>query len=107
MQTRIDTWREFSTSSDGGPSLGIAGTVLALVTFIALLHPHPLVLPLLSVILTVSGFVFAGIVAWRNRGSALPVLDKLHLPALIIFFGFAAAMLGDVDPAIQSIQKAR
>ena len=97
--------RLLQTSSDGDPSIGIAAAVLAVVTLFAVAHPHPLVLPLLSVILVVAGFIAAGWVWYRSRGAEGDRLARLSTPGVILFFGFAAAMLGDPDPAVQSLQQ--
>lgn len=101
------SWGDRTTSSDGGPSMGMTATALIGVTTLALMHPHPLVLPLLSILLVTAGMIGAGIQAMRYRNTAVPLVDKLKVPGLILFFGFAAAMLGDPDPAVQSLQRLR
>ncbi|MEQ1611716.1 MAG: hypothetical protein ABL904_03105 [Hyphomicrobiaceae bacterium] len=96
-------------------NLWIAGGLLMFVTAAALLHPHPLGLPLLSVALVLVGFALAGVVlAWRffGRGEGVParpghLSGLIELSALIVFFGFAAAILGDPDAAVQSLQAYR
>jgi hypothetical protein len=102
--------RKFSTQ--GGPSLFIAGTVLALVLFVAWLHPHALVLPLLSIIITTAGFSGAAAIwlsAQRTAAKArrTSLEDRLLTPGLIVFAGFAAAIMGDPDLALQSLQQPR
>lgn len=85
------------------PGLGVAAVALTSVTAFALLHPHPLVLPLLSIILVTAALGLSGIVYLRHRGAPGSIVDRLHLAGLMIFFGFAAAMLGDPDPAVKSL----
>ena len=99
---------KFLTSSDGGPTLAIAGTALAIVLFAAWLHPHPIVLPLLSIILVLAALVVAAFIAVQRhlagegmRGT--PLLERMLLPGLLMFCGFAAAMMGDPDLAVQSL----
>lgn len=101
------SWGDHTASSDGGPSMGITATALIGVTALALMHPHPLVLPLLSILLVTGGMIAAAIQTMRYRNTAASLIDKLKVPGLILFFGFAAAMLGDPDPAVQSLQKLR
>lgn len=84
----------------------IASGALAMITVYALTHPHPIVLPLLSVVLVVGGFAAMGLQALFHRGTA-DVLGRLKVPGIVVFFGFAAAMLGDPDPAVQSLQQVR
>jgi hypothetical protein len=107
-----DTFEVRKLSTQGGPSLYIGGTVLAFVLFAAWLHPHPLVLPLLSIILTTAGFCSAAAV-WlsaRSKGAsegAAKLEERLLAPGLIVFAGFAAAIMGDPDLALQSLQQPR
>ncbi len=103
---------DVTTGSYGDQSLLIAGGVLTLATAAALLHPHPLALPLLSVVLVVPGFALAGFgLAWRHfhKGKGVParpghMSGLIDLSGLIVFFGFAAAILGDPNAAVQSLQ---
>lgn len=87
-------------------SVMIASGALAMVTVYALTHPHPIILPLLSVVLVVGGFAAMALQALLHRGTA-DVLGRLKVPGIVVFFGFAAAMLGDPDPAVQSLQQVR
>lgn len=105
--TRIDAWRDLTSSSGGGPSLTIPGTVLAFVTLAALMHPNPLVLMLLSILFVLASFTMAGIEVMRARRARTRVTERLALPALVYFFGCAAAMLGDPDAAVQTLANAR
>ncbi len=92
---------------DSDPGIAIAAVALTFVTAIAWLHSHPLVLPLLSIILVTASVVMAGVVSWRHRGTATPITERLHLAGLVIFFGFVAAIIGDPDPAVKSIDAVR
>ena len=92
---------------DSDPGIAIAAVALTFVTAIAWLHSHPLVLPMLSVILVTASIVMAGFAAWRHRGTTTPLSDRLHLAGLIIFFGFVAAIIGDPDPAVKSLDAMR
>ena len=97
--TRIGSLRDLS--SGGGPSLTIPGAVLAFVTLIALMHPNPLVLMLLSILFVVASLTLAGFALMRARRAHQKASAHMALPALIYFFGCAAAMLGDPDAAVQ------
>lgn len=98
--------------SDGDQGQLIAGGVLTVVTAAVLLHPHPLALPLLSVVLVLAGFALAAFaLTWRffsNREGVAARPDRIsglsNLSGLIVFFGFAAAILGNPDAAVQSLQ---
>lgn len=105
--TRLFAWRELSSSSGGGPSLTIPGTVMALITLTALMHPNPLVLMLLSILFVLASFALAGIELMRARRAAARASERMALPALVYFFGCAAAMLGDPDAAVQTLANAR
>ena len=106
---------DVTTGSDGHQNLLIVGGVLTLVTAAALLHPHPLALPLLSAVLVVPGLALAGFAwAWRffHKGKGVParpgqMSGLIDLSALMVFFGFAAAILGDPDAAVHSLQMHR
>ena len=89
------------------PGLGIPAAAMTVVTAIAMLHPHPLVLPLLGVILVLASLVVAAIVWLRTFRTGGPRMTQLHLAGLIMFFGFAATMLGDIDPAVKSFEALR
>ena len=108
----LATRRDVTTRSDGDQSLLIAGGVLAFVTAAALLHPHSLALPLLSAVLVLAGFALAGFaLTWRffRKGKGVPARPDpmsglIDLSGLIVFFGFAAAILSDPNAAVQSLQ---
>ncbi len=108
--------RRFATTgSDGDHGLLIAGGVLAVVTAVAFLQADPLALPLLSVALVLPGFALAGFVlAWRffhngETGTAHQeqMSGLIDLSGLIVFFGFAAAILSDPNAVVQSLQMYR
>jgi len=85
----------------GGPlHPGIA--VLGAVTLAGLAHPNPLVLPLVSAVLVVAGSILASFVALRNRSRSNSA-DAMEAPALMVFFGFVAAIMCDVERAVQSL----
>jgi hypothetical protein len=88
-------------------SMMIPVVALTAVTVIALQHPHPLVLILLSIVLIVAGFTLADVRALRRRAASSSLADRMVLPAIIVFFGCAAAMLGDPDPAVESLMRKR
>ncbi|MDX2157569.1 MAG: hypothetical protein SFW09_13780 [Hyphomicrobiaceae bacterium] len=77
--------------------------VLAVVSLVALAHPNPLVLPILSAILVIGALVvyFVRRLAARRRG--IPAGDGMLLPALMLFFGFAAAIFSDSERVAQSL----
>lgn len=86
------------------PSIGIATIALGLVTAVAVLHPDPLVLPVLSILLVVASLLTAAFTSLRHRASSGPILERLHLAGLILFFGFAASMLADLDLALGALE---
>lgn len=90
--------------SQNAPDLSIATIALTSILAFGWFHPHPLVLPLLSIILVAAAFAVSGCIWLRERTSAGSLSEKLHLPALILFFGFAAAIIGDPDPAVKSLE---
>lgn len=96
-----------TADGQGEPGLAIAAIALSCVTAVALLHPHPLVLPLLSVILVMASLGLSAFVAFQHRHESGSLIDRLHLAGLIMFFGFAAAMMGDPDPAVKSLEALR
>ena len=69
------------------------------------MHPSPLVLLALSIILVLGGFTAAAVVAVLYRKTQSLMIDRLQIHGLIVFCGFAAAMLGNPDLAIQSLTK--
>lgn len=93
-----------ATNWGGDPSFSVGIVVLSAVLFLGWLHPSPLLLPVLSIALVLIGLAYATVVALIPASKAIR-LERLQRPALILFFGFAAAMVGDPDPAIQSLQQ--
>ena len=86
-----------------GPGVGLPIIVLTIVTLGALLHPHPMVLGVLAAILVGSGFAMAGIVLVRNRWKLDDPGERMIVPGLLVFFGFVAATLCDIDRATQTL----
>lgn len=86
-----------------GPGVGLPIIVLTIVTLGALLHPHPMVLGVLAAILVVSGFTMAGVVVARNRLQLDDPGERMLVPGLLVFFGFVAATLCDIDRATQTL----
>jgi hypothetical protein len=78
-------------------SLGVIGLVSCLMAIDALTHSKPMVLPAISVVLTVVGFAWAAGVVLRHANTDTPLRDKMTGPGLFVFFGCAAAMLSDAD----------
>lgn len=105
--SRIETLEDVRQGSQNDPGLSIAAIALTSILAFAWLHPHPLVLPLLSIILVAASLVVAGVIWLRNRGKQGSIIEKLHLAGLILFFGFAAAIMGDPDPAVKSLDALR
>lgn len=104
---RYDDVNGASRGSEGEPGIGVAAIALCAVTFAAWVNSNPLVLPLLSVILVVAALVVAAVVAWRHRGSGRGLIGRMHLAGLIMFFGFAASIMGDPDLAVKSLDALR
>jgi hypothetical protein len=93
-----------SGQDQGDGNLHIAMIALALVTLVAFLHPHPLVLPLLSAILIGASAVMAGATWFMGRRQAVkPVADAYFVPGLLVFFSFAAAILSDPDEVVKAL----
>lgn len=91
--------------NERGPPLGLPAVALSVVLATALVHPSALVLPTLSVILVIAGIVLA-IVTWlRFRQLGDGIADKMTLPGLLVFVGFAAGILSDPDAAVQSMMR--
>ena len=101
--TQIETNGKHNTSSDGEPSLVTPTLALAFANCAALFHPNPLVLAALGTVLVVSGFAVAAAIAVRWRHDRAHLSDRMVLPALVVFFGFVAAVLSDVDRVTQSL----
>lgn len=106
-QSRLNTLDDVRQGSQNDPGLSIAAIALTSILAFAWLHPHPLVLPLLSIILVAASLAASAVIWLRNRGAAGSIVEKLHLPGLILFFGFAAAIMGDPDPAVKSLESLR
>ncbi len=80
-------------------SLVLGATVVA-----ALFHPTPILLVMLSAGLIVFGFSAAGFVALANWRRGLPVMERMTVPALLVFLGCAAAILCDLDAAVSGMR---
>jgi hypothetical protein len=78
----------------------LAALIVGLFALDGLTHDLPLVLPALSVVLTLAGIVWATGLALAGRGSGQQLTDRLAGPALVLFFGFAAATLSDADKLV-------
>ncbi len=100
---RLGDHKETMLDPARGQGLGIAAIALGFVTLFALWHPNPLVLAVLSGLLVAAGFVLAGVVALRHRHDPGSIGDRMLLPALIVFFGFAASIFCDADAAAQAL----
>jgi hypothetical protein len=83
-------------------SLVAVGLVSSLLVIDALTHAQPLAMPILSAALTVLGFAWAAVAALRRRD--VPLEEKETGPALLVFLGFAAAMLCDADQLATYLQ---
>ena len=105
--TRLDTMEDAGQGSQNDPGLSIAAITLTSILAFAWVHPHPLVLPLLSIILVAASLTLSGVIWLRNRAATGSIVEKLHLAGLILFFGFAAAIMGDPDPAVKSLDAVR
>ena len=89
--------------ASGGPGLFIPAIVLAVANLAALVHPHPMVPAVLSAVLVVAGFAMAAMVIARKGWSRAARDDALLLPAVVLFSGFAAAILCDADRAVATM----
>jgi uncharacterized membrane protein YkvI len=85
-------------------SIAVVGLMSCLMAIDALTHSQPLVLPLISAALTVVGFTWSAFITLRRSEQETPLPDRLIWPALILFFGFAAAMLSDADQLVTHFQ---
>jgi hypothetical protein len=85
-------------------SIAIVSLVSCLVLIDALTHSQPLILPLTSAALTIIGFTWAAILTLRHSRHENPLSDRLTWPSLMLFLGFAAAMLSDADRLVQYLQ---
>jgi hypothetical protein len=85
-------------------SIAVVGLISCLMVIDALTHSQPLVLPLISAALTVVGFSWAAVITLRRSRREQPLPDRLLWPSLILFFGFAAAMLSDADQLVRHLQ---
>lgn len=83
-------------------SIVVVSLISCLLVIDALTHAQPLALPLLSAALTIIGFAWAAIIMLGRSETSLP--DRLVWPSLILFFGFAAAMLSDADQLVAHLQ---
>ena len=80
-------------------ALAAVGTAVVVAGYLELLMT-PFALPMLSVALVVTGFLAAGWTIWRHRGDGT-LNDRMVTPGLLLFFGFAAAMLTDTEDLVQ------
>jgi hypothetical protein len=85
-------------------SIAVVGLMSCLMAIDALTHSRPLVLPLISAALTLVGFTWAAFITLRRGQHETPLPDRLIWPSLILFFGFAAAMLSDADQLVAHLQ---
>jgi hypothetical protein len=85
-------------------SIAVVGLVSCLMVIDALTHSQPLVLPLISAVLTVVGFTWAAIITLRHGRQDTPLPNRMIWPSLMLFFGFAAAMLSDADQLVKYLQ---
>lgn len=106
-QLRKWSLKHLAHRAGGEPGLGIAAIALTSITAFSFLHPHPVVLPMLSAILVVVALGMAAFIAWRHRDEPASLPDRMLLAGLIIFFGFIAGILADADAMVQSLQAAR
>jgi hypothetical protein len=83
-------------------SLSAVALLTGLLVIDALTHSKPLILPILSAALTVGGFAWAAVAALRHRER--PLEERETGPALVVFLGFAAAMLSDADQLATYLQ---
>lgn len=101
--TRFTTIGEAVPVSRSDSMLKFGAVALSLVTFVAMLHPSPLVLPFLSAILVTASIGIASAIAWRHRAEPQTFPDRMALPGLLVFFGFAAAIICDPDQVVQAL----
>ncbi len=73
----------------------------------ALAHPSALLLPLLSALLVSAGFALAAVNWFRFRRTPEVMTDRMTLPGLLVFYGFAAAIFSDPDAVAQSLSHLR
>jgi hypothetical protein len=85
-------------------TITIVGLISCLMALDAVTHAQPFVLPILSVALTTIGFTWAAITALRQRGRGVSLQDNMTGPGLVVFFGFAAAMLSDADQIVKHMK---
>jgi len=89
--------------TSGGGSLLLPAIVLSGANLLAIVHPHPIVPAVLSAVLVLAGFVMAAVVVIRRGWARSASGDGLLLPALVLFSGFVAAILCDVDRAVATM----
>ncbi len=85
-------------------SLAAVALLSALLVLDALTHAQPLVLPILSAILTIIGFGWAAVAALQRRKPGVSLEEKEMGPAFVVFLGFAAAILSDADQLATYLQ---
>lgn len=74
--------------------------VLTFVTFVALQQSSPFVLPVLSIILVCAALLMCLVTWLRHRGEP-GIIERMHLAALIMFFGFGAGIMADTEAALR------
>lgn len=89
-----------------GQKFGLAALSLGGILALAFGHPHLLVLPLLSGFLVSVGFILATIAFARHRGwlgdaGTRSLEDRMILPGMLVFGGFAAGIFADADEVLQ------
>ena len=89
--------------ASGGPGLFLPAVVLAVANVAAGVHPHPVVPAVLSAVLVVAGFIMATVVIVRKGWAGAAANDALLLPTIVLFSGFAAAILCDADRAVATL----
>ncbi|MFM9943236.1 MAG: hypothetical protein ACKVP7_27530 [Hyphomicrobiaceae bacterium] len=85
-------------------STALIGLVLAASVVATLFHPTPMVLAMLGAGMIVAGLLGAGWVALSNRRKGLAVMERMTIPALLVFAGCAATILCDLDAAVSVLR---
>lgn len=81
---------------------GTAIAALTLGTILMLAHPNPMILPLLSGVLVSAGMALA-LFALVRHGKDVWQTERMLVPALLAFLGFAASIMSDPDRVVQSL----
>ena len=72
-----------------------------------LTHRTPLLLALMSAGLVLAGLVMAAVIALRHRGSDQPIIERMLVPALLVFLGFASTIMVDPDLVAKQLSHLR